>query len=158
MGSSTISLFLILSFIAATASAQNLQQDFLDAHNRERELVDVKPMTWSTTVADYASNYAQSRSSDCREVYSLGPYGENVAAVSSLDSAENAVGTWVREKPFYDYESNSCMEGQVCWHYTQVVWRESTELGCALQQCDNGLVFAICCYNPRGNITAQLPY
>nr|prf protein 1a,pathogenesis related [Nicotiana sp.] len=28
---------------------------------------------------------------------------------------------WVDEKQYYDHDSNTCAQGQVCGHYTQVV-------------------------------------
>ncbi|KAJ0561285.1 putative CAP domain-containing protein [Helianthus annuus] len=42
-----------------------------------------------------------------------------------------AVHLWVAEKSYYDYTTNTCASGHVCRHYTQVVWRNSVQLGCA---------------------------
>jgi pathogenesis-related protein 1 len=41
----------------------------------------------------------------------------------------------------------------VCGHYTQIVWRTSINLGCALQDCP-GLTYGntiVCDYGPGGN-------
>ncbi|GMH23705.1 hypothetical protein Nepgr_025548 [Nepenthes gracilis] len=139
--------------------AQNDQQDFLDAHNTARAQVGVENLTWDDTVAAYALNYANQRSGDCNLIHSGGPYGENLAWASPDLSATGAVDMWVNEKAYYDYGSNSCIDGQECLHYTQVVWRDSTHLGCARVSCanDNG-VFVICNYDPAGNIVGQHPY
>ncbi|KAI4367155.1 hypothetical protein MLD38_022923 [Melastoma candidum] len=70
-----------------------------------------------------------------------------------------AVTLWVNEKPFYDYTSNKCTQGKQCGHYTQVVWRNSVQLGCAKVQCaTRGGSFITCNYNPPGNIVGQRPY
>ncbi|KAH6767039.1 pathogenesis-related protein-1-like protein [Perilla frutescens var. hirtella] len=165
MESSTISL--IFSFITAATMAtvvaavdpakQNSPQDFLDAHNRARAEVGVQPLVWNDTVAKYALQYAQKHYGDCEMEHSMGPYGENLAEGLGRLSAVDAVGMWVSEKSCYDYNSNSCVGGE-CLHYTQVVWRDSTHLGCARLQCRNDWLFVICNYDPPGNYIGQRPY
>ena len=118
--------------------AQNSPQDYLNAHNAARAQVGVGPMTWDNNVAAYAQRYANSRIGDCNLVHSGGPYGENLAKGSGAFTSADAVKLWVGEKPNYDYNSNSCVGGGQCLHYTQVVWHNSVRLGCARVQCDNG--------------------
>jgi pathogenesis-related protein 1 len=88
------------------------------------------------------------------------PYyvGENIFASSGQASAQQAVDLWVAEKANYDYATNTC--NGTCGHYTQVVWRDTLYLGCALGNCP-GLQFSstiVCDYGPGGNIGGQLPY
>ncbi|XP_041993659.1 basic form of pathogenesis-related protein 1-like [Salvia splendens] len=156
MDSSTISLFLTLSFIAA-AAGQNSPQEFLGGHNRARAKVGIPPLEWNASVADYALRYAQKSSSDCNLELSMGPYGENLFMGQGQVSAVDAVSVWASESPNYDHASNSCKGGS-CLHYTQIVWRASTQLGCALQQCRNGWFFVICSYHPPGNYAGERPY
>ncbi|XP_047974839.1 pathogenesis-related protein 1C-like [Salvia hispanica] len=154
MEASTISLFLTLSLIAATAAGQNSTetQGFLDAHNLARAEVGVQPLVWNDTVADYAVSYAN----NCTLEKSGGPYGENLATGEGQFTGEDAVSIWVSEGQNYSSSSNTC-NGVSCEQYTQVVWRDSTQLGCALLECSN-LIFAICCYYPPGNIAGQTPF
>ncbi|KAG8364178.1 hypothetical protein BUALT_Bualt19G0100000 [Buddleja alternifolia] len=163
MDSLNISLFissLILFSTMATTKAfpqtLNSPQDFLDAHNKARAEVGVQPLGWNDTVANYALRYAHKRYGDCNLEHSQGPYGENLAGGGEL-SAVDAVTMWVGEKSNYDYHSNSCIGGS-CLHYTQVVWRDSTRLGCARVQCRNKSVFVICSYDPPGNYIGERPY
>lgn len=150
--------FLTLAFLLVLPSvAQNSPQDYLNVHNSSRSQVGVGPMTWDTTVAAYAQNYANQRISDCNLVHSSGPYGENLAKGTGNFTGTAAANLWVAEKPYYDYASNSCVGGQ-CLHYTQVVWRNSVRLGCARVQCSNGWWFVICSYDPPGNYIGQRPY
>eukprot|EP01018_Ginkgo_biloba_P006481 Gb_20955 [translate_table: standard] len=87
------------------------------------------------------------------------PYGENIFWGKGRDfSAADAVGSWVNEKQYYDYSTNTCAAGQVCGHYTQVVWRNSVKLGCARVVCNDGGIFIICNYNPPGNFNGQKPF
>jgi len=36
---------------------------------------------------------------------------------------------------FYTYESQTCQPGQQCGHYLQVVWAETTKIGCGYSLC-----------------------
>ncbi|KAK1275043.1 hypothetical protein QJS04_geneDACA015962 [Acorus gramineus] len=145
-----------------TSQAQNSPQDFLDAHNSARAQVGVGPMSWNDTVAAYAQNYANQRASDCQLVHSKGSYGENLygGGTTSTFNAVDAVKSWVDESQYYDYNSNTCADEAPygCLHYTQVVWRDSVQLGCARVVCSTGGVFIICSYSPPGNYVGQKPY
>ncbi|KAG7607546.1 putative CAP superfamily protein [Arabidopsis thaliana] len=137
---------------------------FTDAHNKARAMVGVPPLVWSQTLEAAASRLARyQRNQKKCEFASLNPgkYGANqlwakglVAVTPSL-----AVETWVKEKPFYNYKSDTCAANHTCGVYKQVVWRNSKELGCAQATCTKeSTVLTICFYNPPGNIIGQKPY
>ncbi|PWA71847.1 pathogenesis-related protein 1B [Artemisia annua] len=116
-------------------------------------------MVWNTSLAAYARNYATRRMRDCNLVHSGGPYGENLAKGSGRFTGTAAVNLWVAEKSYYDYNTNTCAYGHECRHYTQVVWRDSVQLGCARARCANSRWwFVICNYYPCGNYVGQTPY
>ncbi|XP_062082328.1 pathogenesis-related protein 1-like [Humulus lupulus] len=165
MGFYRVSLSLIICIIGVVAmlepcSGQDSPQDYLDVHNWARAEVGVRPMEWDETVAAYAQEYANQRSGDCSLFHSGGNYGENLAWGSGDLSAADAVWMWVEEKSIYDYDSNTCLGENPwdCLHYTQVVWRDSTRLGCAKVWCDVGGTFIICSYDPPGNFNGQRPF
>lgn len=55
-------------------------------------------------------------------MHSEGPYGEKLFGSIGADfTAGDAVGDWVAEREYYDYNNNSCLDGEECGHYTQVV-------------------------------------
>ncbi|KAK7246656.1 hypothetical protein RIF29_41526 [Crotalaria pallida] len=114
------------------ANAQDSQEDYLNAHNIARSLVNVPKLVWDETLAAFAHNYADERKGDCNLVHSGGGglYGENIAMSTSDMSGTDAVKMWVDEEPNYDYNSNSCVADQ-CLHYTQVVWGNTLRIGCA---------------------------
>lgn len=140
--------------------AQDSAWDFVTAHNKARAEVGVGPMWWDESVAAYARNYANTRRGDCALIHSQGKFGENIAMSTGDFSGTSAVAMWVSEKSIYDYNSNTCLGGNqwACLHYTQVVWRDSTRLGCAKVRCSSGGTFIICSYDPPGNYEGRRPF
>ncbi|XP_031096510.1 basic form of pathogenesis-related protein 1-like [Ipomoea triloba] len=130
---------------------------FIAAHNAARETVGAPPVEWNTTLADFAESYATKRSADCAAQHSQGPYGENIAMASAELSPADSVKLWMDEKKYYDQASNSCTGGE-CHHYTQVVWRDTTSIGCARATCKTGWMFVTCNYYPPGNYVGERPY
>ncbi|XP_052061749.1 GLIPR1-like protein 1 [Mytilus californianus] len=115
--------------------------------------------TWSNELASVAQTYANkcvwshnsARSSQASSFYYV---GENIyVTTSSYGYLDSGVASWVNEKKDYDYASNSC--SGVCGHYTQVVWADSTKLGCAVGSC---ATMNICNYGPGGNYNGVKPY
>ncbi|XP_068320624.1 pathogenesis-related protein 1-like [Pyrus communis] len=151
-------LFILGSVLIQSSHAQDTPQDYLNSHNTARAAVGVGPLTWDDNVAGYAQNYANQHVGDCSLVHSGGPYGENLAMSTGDMSGTAAVDLWVAEKADYNYESNSCADGKVCGHYTQVVWRNSARVGCAKVRCSSGGTFIGCNYDPPGNYVGEKPY
>jgi pathogenesis-related protein 1 len=86
--------------------------------------------------------------------------GENIYASTGTASAHDAVTSWAGESANYSYANNTCATNQVCGHYTQVVWRTTQKVGCAIGNCKN-LKYSstiVCDYGPGGNINNQRPY
>jgi pathogenesis-related protein 1 len=142
--------------------------DWVGAHNRARSMAQPAPapalplMQWSDAIASKAASWA----GRCNFVHDTsGSYGENLYAGTSAPSPAEITNDWAAEASDYDYGRNTCTSGKVCGHYTQLVWRDSTEVGCAVQRCENAGPFrrapwylAVCNYSPQGNIVGRKPY
>ncbi|XP_050210995.2 pathogenesis-related protein 1B-like [Mercurialis annua] len=151
-------IILASSFIAYCIYAQNLPQDYLIAHNEARKAVNVGNLTWNNTLAMHALNYSNQRVGDCNALHSGGPYGENIVSDVGDLTAADAVNKWLDQKGYYDYNSNNCTSGHICNEYVQVVWRNTTNFGCAKVKCTTGGTLVTCNYDPPGNIAGQKPY
>ena len=148
-------LILLLYFMNGTfaynstyALSPELQQQVLDEHNRLRALhVDTPPLVWNDVVAGFAQDWAAQY--DCSGIltHSEKPYGENLAiGYTAID----AIDTWYNEIRFYNYSNPGYSE--IVGHFTQMVWKDSSRLGCAIRNCHNEwTTYFVCEYDPPGN-------
>ncbi|XP_039060495.1 pathogenesis-related protein 1A-like [Hibiscus syriacus] len=114
---------------------------------------------WDENLANYARNWANKRVNDCLLIHSDGTYGENIfRATKSHWSIAKAVRSWVAEEKYYDKKKNACRPGKMCGHYTQIVWRDTVNVGCGRAKCARGGVFIICFYDPHGNFQDENPF
>jgi uncharacterized protein YkwD len=135
-------------------------------HNKVRAGIPVPPLTWDPNLAASAAAYA----TECMFEHSgTKGVGENLAAYAPPgdQKADAPVDDWAGEAADYDYASNSCDPGKVCGHYTQLVWKSSQRVGCAVQTCSQNSPFGakfpnwdlwVCQYSPPGNFVGQRPY
>lgn len=129
----------------------------LDEHNKARNEVGVSPLKWSNHLASIASNYAKTLANNCIFEHSNTNYGENLfMGTKGYYTPIDGVKAWWNEKKYYDYKKNSG-HGNVVGHYTQIIWRNTREVGCG-QSIGCGNIFFVCNYNPAGNIIGQRPY
>ncbi|KAK8517170.1 hypothetical protein V6N13_092456 [Hibiscus sabdariffa] len=150
----------VLTLLVLRVSCRDLSKELLDAHNAARKGVGVPPMSWDNMLADFALNYSQGQINNCIELeLPAVPYGQNLAWGNKNDfSATDAVQLWVAQKNYYNLESGVCARGRICRHYTQVIWINSTQLGCAKVRCSNNNgTLIVCNYYPAGNIPGKRP-
>jgi cysteine-rich secretory family protein/alpha-L-arabinofuranosidase B-like protein len=143
-------------------------QAIIDAHNGYRAKHCVPPLTWSADLAAGAQQWANGcqREADGSFKHSKAPgLGESLywAPPGAPATGKDAVDWWYREAPRYDYnnpyasysagDTNRDLEVR---HFTQLVWRATTQVGCAKAQCGN-ITYWVCRYAPPGNFNAQNP-
>ena len=142
-----------------------LQQEayaMLDATNKYRAGLGLPALKWNATLAGYAQTNASTNaenntfdhtSSSSRQ-YMNAPYGQNLAASTGYPlSGEGlrAVGSWYDEKKAWDASKTP---GNSTGHYTQLMWKATTDVGCALAQKGNRIV-STCDYFPSGNYKGE---
>ena len=151
--------------IAQSAGALSAaeKQEIVNFHNRARAEVGVGPVKWSDTLAASAQNWANNLARTGRHDHSptrMGSPGENLAWGSGPSyKAMSGVEYWYNEKKDYAPGDRSPYRnfGQV-GHYTQMVWRSTTEIGLATSRMPNGDLMIVCHYNPAGNMQGEAPY
>ncbi len=158
----------------------------LEAHNDIRAEVFDKALGWSNKLQNDAQDYANILADSGK--FEHDPknidkdYGENLYASININGKiptfKEATDNWAVEKQFYNYDDNSCSVDadntvqvgitvyNTCGHYTQIVWKSSSLVGCAKAQYKTGDLkdgyVIVCKYSSPGNIifngTALKPY
>ena len=161
---------LILIVAAGTGSAQwryfgedgpvgasAFSADIVSAHNRVRARADVPPLVWSPRLAAIARDWANTLLARKQFFHRPnGSYGENLFEITGANALPaQVVDEWADESRNYNYRSNGCRG--VCGHYTQIVWRDTKEVGCAVARGRGSEVW-VCNYDPPGNWVGKRPY
>lgn len=132
----------------------------LNAHNQRRSRHGAAPLIWDKGLEQSAFNYA----SRCvfKHDTNRGGQGENLF-VSSDTNNEDAL-MLVATNGWYDevraYNPRNPGFSMATGHFTQVVWKGTTHVGCAAYACRNGVggfnsprgSMVVCRYSPPGNM------
>jgi hypothetical protein len=117
----------------------------LNSTNFYRAEHNASDVRWNETLEDFASEYLDST---CEFEHSGGPYGENLAIGCS--NATSCVEAWGNERDIFDFsDPKFSMEAG---HFSQLVWKNTTDVGCARRLCDESGWYLACEYWPRGNV------
>jgi Cysteine-rich secretory protein family len=159
----TFLLFAVCSVAAQPANkvtekcsgSSGLTQDevteLLNAHNKIREKLNLGDLMWDCKLAAFAQEWAQRGIPEHRED---SDYGENIFVAGDGNiAAITAVDRWLLERPMWFNEAGACTFNQICTHYTQVVWKKTTRIGCGIfrNAPAKWKVLLVCNYDPAGN-------
>jgi len=130
---------------------------FLFEHNAVRRLHNATDLTWSTTYADKAAAWADKcQFQRTGGVLSNTPYGELHTAGTGIFPISTAILQFTKDA--LDYNPVNPITN----HWTQVVWKSTTQLGCAQAQCEDLLgkhtgvaTYYVCFYDPAGNVIGK---
>ncbi|KAI1787012.1 CAP domain-containing protein [Ganoderma leucocontextum] len=154
----SLPLLLALLVGGVEATSQDDINAYLTAHNTVRAQRGAANLGWNQTLADAAQTWVN-RCAFQHSGGSLGPYGENLAAGTGSEyGIAAAVKSWTDEAPQYNAQD------PVPSHFTQVVWKNTVQVGCAVQDCSGifppqygNAKYYSCEYFPAGNVIGQFP-
>lgn len=141
---------------AGDAASGSDNNEWLAQHNRYRTQHCAAPLAWDPGLAREAQQWAD------RCVFEHAPdnnAGENLFAAAG--ASQPAVDVWYDEVQAYDFSRPAF--SSTTGHFTQVVWRGTTHLGCAEAVCPELFVgfsdtrFVVCRYAPAGNVSGEFP-
>ncbi|BAI97654.1 hypothetical protein Sj15T_20820 [Sphingobium sp. TA15] len=139
----------------------------LGMHNEERESLGLSPLAWDSALAADAARYA-------RQMAQTNIFRHSARASRAVPSGENL---WMGSRGLYDYEvmvgsfldekrlfrrSGKLPDLSVTgrWedvgHYTQIIWRGTRKVGCALAE-GQSYDYLVCRYYPAGNVFGRNP-
>jgi uncharacterized protein YkwD len=126
---------------------------YLDAHDKHRARHCVPALTWDPKLAAQAQAWANGCAFKHAPNGATGGAGENLYYTRpEMKAVNSGVDSWYAEAPHYDYRSTRYVPA--AGHFTQVIWKGTTRLGCAVKFCpelERGVAFMVCRYAPAGN-------
>jgi uncharacterized protein YkwD len=133
----------------ANAGGGDIASIALNKHNQLRAAHCVAPLQWDARLASTAQAWAN----NCKFEHSSNGLGENLAiGTSGYFPPDTQVQNWYDEIKDYNF-SNGGFSMQT-GHFTQVIWRSTTHVGCGVAQC-SGQDLLVCNYSPPGNYQGQ---
>jgi len=156
-----------------TINLPNFRNATLTRHNTYRATHRSPSFTVSnalnTTAQSWAERLASTSTFEHSSASQRNNAGENLYvsyttanSIAAGTLGNQAVTSWYNEVSAYNYASPgfSMQTG----HFTQVVWRGSTQLGCGAARGTKNLngrnynaFYVVCHYAPAGNVTGQFP-
>lgn len=130
------------------------------AHNEWRLRAGVPPVSWNDELAAGAQAYADT----CPSGHSSNEYREDVAGFAQVGEnlysgtdVLNGIALFADERLLYEFGTEIDEETFTpIGHYTQMVWSNTTDVGCAVGNC--GMWRTVCWYGPAGNYIGEVPY
>jgi hypothetical protein len=172
MRSKTLIVFLILlpALQGYSQAAKAVYDDpsfisaILQQHQTYRDEFQLPALAWSPALAKDALAWGQHLASIDKGEHDQsvrGQEGENLWwGTAGAFSFSQMVAMWGNEKKSFKYDifpNCSTSRSAVVGHYTQIVWRNTKSVGCAL--VSNGRTdFLVCRYSPPGNVVGEKPY
>lgn len=150
--------------------------DAIRVHNETRREVGLDPLKWNCALADFAQKWANkntgehSPAKDRVNLIAGSEAGENLSQDSeTIVTIPKLIQGWIDEKQFLQSDRKTCTANPKnipCGHYTQMVWRTTTEVGCGITRKSNTMgaeysgkaSYLVCIYNPGGNVDGVAAY
>ncbi|GAA5971792.1 hypothetical protein JCM11641_001514 [Rhodosporidiobolus odoratus] len=135
---------------SSSGSTSSVAKVALDTHNAARAIHNATALAWSDKLADAAKAWTQNCVWGHGGGAALGA-GENLAmSTANVDYMKNGIQSWINEEKQYDYDEPGFKN--TTGHFTQLVWKANTQVGCAQHYCDGFGTFVACEYLPGGNM------
>ncbi len=150
----------LLNQPAAATPEPRAAQELLAAHNRYRTALALPPLRWSAPLAEAAQRWAVHLAGLGRMQHSGS--GENLAmGTAGAYSLTQLVDLWGNERRHFVNGTFPAVSSTGNWvdvgHYSQMVWRGTTTLGCGFAR-GRGQDVLVCHYGPPGNVMGERPY
>jgi hypothetical protein len=154
--------------LGATGRLTNLDARLLAAQNRERSTLGLAPLAWDPALAGDATRWAAALAKAGEIAHeeeggdAATAEGENLWQGTKGGFAPEAmVGLWLAEKKDFRFgaipEVSRTGRFDDVGHYTQIVWRGTGRVGCALAEGARDEML-VCRYRDAGNVAGERPF
>ncbi|RWS13671.1 hypothetical protein B4U79_05123, partial [Dinothrombium tinctorium] len=133
-----------------------LGRDCIGIHNEYRDRHGVPQLVYNSQLEKYAISRAEELAKTDHFAHPKNlPYGENLYYKKGrIPTCVDAVNAWYKEIKYYNYDSPRF--SRKTGHFTQIVWKGTTDMGCASSQSPRTRrIYIVCNYYPPGNVRGQ---
>ena len=134
----------------------------LESHNKYRKIHHAPPLKLNKDLCNVAENYAKTLALKLRclqhseNTYNGDELGENLFCCYGMDANGNNVSSnWYNEIKKYNF--NGDWQGG-CGHFTQMVWKDTKEVGFGKCKDKSGTIYVVGNYYPAGNVLGFFKY
>ena len=145
-----------------TTSFNKFCIEALESHNKYRKIHKVPPLTLNKDICNIAENYAKTLALKLRclqhseNTYNDEELGENLYCCYGMDAnGESVSSNWYNEIKKYNF--NGDWQGG-CGHFTQMVWKDTKEVGFGKCRDKGGNIYVVANYYPAGNVLGYFKY
>ncbi|KAF6034203.1 glipr2 [Bugula neritina] len=141
-----------------SATSSRFASECLQAHNEKRKLHGVPKLKLNSELCVLAENWALNlikgdKLAHSKHEYKGNPLGENIAGKTSTGAVTEYTGSevveqWYSEIKDYDFKGHT--SGLKTGHFSQVVWKDSKEMGVGMAT-KGGKCIVVANYTPAGN-------
>ncbi|XP_076316205.1 Golgi-associated plant pathogenesis-related protein 1-like [Tachypleus tridentatus] len=135
--------------------------DCLQWHNTFREIHGVPSLELSYQMCNLAQFWANHLAHSNTFYYrNYRDIGENLFCKCSFTpefdlTGEQVVKYWYKESKLYDFDKEPSLLHVNAGHFTQMVWRRSSEFGVGKARARYGKVIVVANYKPAGNVIGE---
>lgn len=130
----------------------------LEAHNNYRRTHHAPPLVLNKDLCQMAETYSKHLADNVGELvhsvnrhYKIGNVGENLYyCKNKFPTGTYVTSTWYDEIKEYDY--NTVFGNAATGHFSQVVWKGTTDIGVGCTRNEKGQLFVVAHYYPCGNL------
>lgn len=144
--------------------SNSIEKQWLAAHNKYRRELRLPALKWSESLERGARAWAKSLTEARAFKHSgVSGQGENLwIGTSNRFTPTQMIDSWGSEKRNFKYGKFPNVSRTGNWtdvgHYTQIIWRNTTEVGCAGFNGPDGKYRLVARYRAPGNFRGQAPY
>ncbi|KAI5301650.1 hypothetical protein KEM56_001500 [Ascosphaera pollenicola] len=152
----------------AAQSTNSYQQMILDSHNLHRANHSAPALQWSSDLESSAKLLAETCVYGHNTHLGSGGYGQNIGYGVSAEHVDRMITNMMYNdeegffEPYYG-QANPGGDFEKYGHFTQMVWKDTTHIGCVTYTCQSlqnsgssqSLPYTVCNFLPAGNVGGE---